>query len=75
MTDWLNVQQQINLRGLFNAKVIIVVEQYWYYLTHFFFERRKDVHTFLLAIRRKVNVIAWLETPLLKPVFAWESLC
>ena len=44
---------------LFNAKAILLEEQYWYYLTH----RWEDtgVHTFPKGICPKVNVIARLE--------------
>ena len=49
----------INLLGLFNAKSILLKEQYWYYLTHGWED--KGVHTFTKGICPKVNVIAWLE--------------
>ena len=46
----------INLRGLFNAKAILLEEQWWYYLTHSWED--KGVHTFPKGICPKVNVIA-----------------
>ena len=44
---------------LFNAKAILLEEQYWYYLTHSWED--KGVHTFPKGICPKVNVIARLE--------------
>ena len=44
---------------LFNAKAILLEEQYWYYLTHSWED--KGVHTFPNGICPKVNVIARLE--------------
>ena len=44
---------------LFNAKAILLEEQYWYYLTHSWED--KGVHTFPKGIFPKVNVIARLE--------------
>ena len=44
---------------LFNAKAILLEEQYWYYLTHSWED--KGVHTFPKGIWPKVNVIARLE--------------
>ena len=45
---------------LFNAKAILLVEeQYWYYLTHSWED--KGVHTFPKGICPKVNIIAQLE--------------
>ena len=44
---------------LFNAKAILLEEQWWYYLTHSWED--KGVHTFPKSICPKVNVIAWLE--------------
>ena len=44
---------------LFNAKVILREEQYWYYFTHSWED--KEVHTFPKGICPKVNVIARLE--------------
>ena len=41
---------------LFNAKAILIEEQYWYYLTHSWED--KGVHTFPKGICPKVNVIA-----------------
>ena len=43
---------------LFNAKVIILEEQWWYYLTHSWED--KGVHTFPKGICPKVNIIARL---------------
>ena len=48
----------INLFRLFNAKAILLKEQ-WYYLTHKLED--KGVHTFPKGIYPKVNVIARLE--------------
>ena len=48
-----------NLRRLFNAKAILLEEQWWYYLTHSWED--KGVHTFPKDICPKVNVIARLE--------------
>ena len=44
---------------LFNAKAILLEEQWWYYLTHSW--KDKGVHTFPKGICPKVNVIARLE--------------
>ena len=44
-----------NLDGLFNAEVILVEEQQWYYITHYW--EGKEVHAFLKCICPKVNVI------------------
>ena len=44
---------------LFNAKVMLLEEQQWYYLTHCWED--KGVHTFPEGICPKVNVIARLE--------------
>ena len=44
---------------LFNAKAILLEEQYWYYLTHSWED--KGVNTFPKGICPKVNVIARLE--------------
>ncbi len=44
---------------LFNAKAILLEEQFWYYLTHSLED--KGVHTFLKGICPKVNVIPRLE--------------
>ena len=44
---------------LFNAKAILLEEQWWYYLTHSWED--KGVHTFPKDICPKVNVIARLE--------------
>ena len=44
---------------MFNAKSILLEEQYWYYLTHSW--KVKGIHTFPKGICRKVNVIARLE--------------
>ena len=44
---------------LFNAKAILLEEQYWFYLTHSWED--KGVHTFPKGICPKVNVIARLE--------------
>ena len=44
---------------LFNAKAILLEEQWWCYLTHSWED--KGVHTFLKGICPKVNVIARLE--------------
>ena len=46
----------IKLLGLFNAKVILLEEQQWYYLTQCWEEKR--VHTFPKDICLKVNIIA-----------------
>ena len=46
----------INLRGLSNTKAIIVEEQYWYYLTHSWGDKR--VHAFPKGIRPKMNIRA-----------------
>ena len=48
-----------NLRGLFNANVILLEEQQWFYLTHSWED--KGVHTFPKGICPKVNMIARLE--------------
>ena len=48
----------INFCGLFNAKAILVKQQ-WYYLPHC--RGDKDVHTFPKGFSLKVNVIVWLE--------------
>ena len=53
------VQWHINLCRLFNAKAILIEEQWWYYLTHSWKDKR--VHTFPKGICPKVNVIARLE--------------
>ena len=45
----------INLRGLFNAEAILVVEKKWYYLTHNLW-----VYTILNGNSLNVNVIAHL---------------
>ena len=47
---------------LFNAKTILLEEQWFYYLTHSWED--KWVHTFRKGICPKVNVIAWLESEL-----------
>ena len=44
---------------LFNAKAILLEEQYWYYLTYSWED--KGVHSFPKSICPKVNVIALLE--------------
>ena len=44
---------------LFNAKAILLEEQWWYYLTHSWED--KGVHTFPKGICPKMNVIARLE--------------
>ena len=49
----------INLCMLFNAKAILLEEQWWCYLTHNWGD--KGVHTFPKGICPKVNVIARLE--------------
>ena len=49
----------INLRGLLNAKAILLKEQQWCYLTHSWED--EGVHTFPKGICWKVNVIGWLE--------------
>ena len=49
----------INHHGLFNAKVILVEEQQWYYLTNSWGD--KEVHTFRRGINPEVNVFAQLE--------------
>ena len=70
---------------LFNAKAILLEEQYWYYLTHSWED--KGVHTFPKGICPKMNIIARLEyelayydsvvhrfnhyTTRTPPVFAW----
>ena len=53
------VLRHINLCGLFNAKVIHVEEQYWFYLTSCLGNKR--VHSFYNRISLKVNVIARLK--------------
>ena len=52
------LNKETNLCELFNAKVILVEKQ-WYYLTHNW--RDQGVHTFLLGISLKVNIIARLQ--------------
>ena len=52
------VQWYINLRGLLNAKAILLEEQKWHHLTHSWEDKR--VNTFPKGIRSKVHVIAWL---------------
>ena len=47
----------INLRGLFNAQVILVEEQYWSYLT----PDNWNLYPFLRDINSKVNIILWLK--------------
>ena len=49
----------INLCRLFNAKAILLEEQYCYYLTRNWED--KGVHTVPKGICPKVNVIVWLE--------------
>ena len=49
----------INTCGVFKAKVILLEEQLWYYLTHSWED--KEFHTFPKGICPKVNVIAQLE--------------
>ena len=44
---------------LFNAKAILLEEQYWYYLTHSWED--KGVHNFPNGICPKVNIIVQLE--------------
>ena len=44
--------------GLFNAKAILVEEQ-WYYVTHNW--GRQGGHTFPKGIRLEGNIIVWLE--------------
>ena len=56
---WVLSLMYIKFCWLFNAKVILVEGQYWYYLTHSW--RDKDVHKFLKGISMKVNIIARLE--------------
>ena len=53
------IQWHINLRGLFNAKAILLEEQRWCYLTHS--REDKGVYIFSKGIGPKVNVIAQLE--------------
>ena len=50
------VSWHINLCGLFNAKIIFVEEQQWYYLTHSLGD--KIVHAFSKRTDLKVNAIA-----------------
>ena len=45
--------------SLFNAKAILLEEQYWYYLIHSLEDKR--VYIFRKGICPKMNVIAWLE--------------
>ena len=49
----------ISTLRLFNAKAILLEEQYWYYSTHSWED--KGVHIFPKGIWPKVNVIARLE--------------
>ena len=57
---------------LFNAKVIIVEEQ-WYYLSQC--SKDKGVHTFPKGISPKVNVIAWQGFELAKLyIYIWGGV-
>ena len=56
---WWLVPWHITLSRLFNAKVILLEEQSWYYLTHSWEDT--GVHTFHKGISPKVNVIVRLE--------------
>ena len=49
----------INISWLFNAKVILLEEQWWYYLTHSWEDN--GVHTIPEGIDPKVNVIVRLK--------------
>ena len=53
------VKWHINLCRLFNAKAILLEEQYWYYLTHSWED--KGGHSFPKGICPKLTVIARLE--------------
>ena len=55
MVYWFLFLWQINRRGLFNAKAILVEHQHWYYLTLIW-----EVHAFPQCINTKMNVIARL---------------
>ena len=72
--DWLDSFGlcHINLRGLFNAKVILLEEQWGYYWTHSW--RGKGGRAFLLWLSPKVNVVAWLEFELTYFVTAVEHV-
>ena len=56
---WFLVKCHINRCRLFNAKAILLEEQYWYSLTHNWEDT--GFHTFPKGICPKVNVIARLE--------------
>ena len=58
---WLGsfILSDINLRGLFTAKAILVEEQQLYYLKHRW--KNNEVHAFPNGFCPKVSVIAWLE--------------
>ena len=49
----------VNILGFFNAQVILLEEQYWYYLTHSW--EVKGVHSFPKGICPKVILIVQLE--------------
>ena len=54
-----SVLWHVNLRGLFNAKDILLQERQGYYSTHSWED--EGVYAFPKVINPKVNVIAWLE--------------
>ena len=56
---WFLCLWHIKLYGLFNAKSILLEEQWWHDLIYNL--RDKGVHIFPEGIRLKVNVIVWLE--------------
>ena len=53
------LEWHINLRGLFNAKSILVIEEQWYYLTYCL--RDKEVHTFPKGISTIVFELVYFE--------------
>ena len=62
----------VNLRGLFNAKSILVEEQYSYHLTHRWSD--EEINAFPMSISLKVNVIAWLEFEFVYTNVAFSTL-
>ena len=64
MGSWFGffISWHINLCRLFNAKSILLEEQYWYYLTHSLED--KGVHTFPNGICPKVNSGLYLNATL-----------
>ena len=63
---------QINLRGLVNARAILVEGQWLYH--HIYSWWNKGVHAFPWGINLKVNVIPWLEFELAYSNIAFQNV-